>query len=247
MILAIETSTPVCSVALKPNSRSVWEKRMEGRGVHSERLFTFTEELLNRAGAGIADLDAVLFSRGPGSYTGLRIGASAIKGFLYKRNVPFFTFPTLLSFAAGLTLGANPQTIYSVIDARRQHLYLQRLDWDGKKLIQTDKAAVTSINEIEREIMDRLQEDVKFGPIVVGTGWERLSIEQELTKYDPDIVSDKDGTKARVFTFGTERITAKSLIKAWETPSLKESFLAEDPRQFDPDYLEIAQVNNTKL
>src|SRR6056297_488404 len=85
MILSIETSTPVCSVALKATERGVWEKRTEGRGVHSERLFTFTGELLERSGAGISDLDAILFSGGPGSYTGLRIGASAIKGFLWER------------------------------------------------------------------------------------------------------------------------------------------------------------------
>jgi tRNA threonylcarbamoyl adenosine modification protein YeaZ len=126
MILAIETSTPVCSVALSSTGRRAWEKRIEGRGVHSERLFTFTDELLKRAGVEMSELDAILFSRGPGSYTGLRIGASAIKGFLYGRDVPLYTFPTLFSFAAGLELTSKPCEIFSVIDARRSHLYIQK-------------------------------------------------------------------------------------------------------------------------
>lgn len=251
MILAIETATPICSVALQSNARTVWEKRIEGRGVHSERLFTFTRELLERAGVGIADLDAVLFSRGPGSYTGLRIGASAIKGLLYQRDVPFYTFSTLLSFAAGLDLGRLPHTVYSVIDARRQHLYLQRLGWDGTNLTQKGNAAVTPIDDIEQEIDDQLLHDETFRPVFVGTGWERLSLEQNFVfnenRKEKVDGSSGHGKEQRIQAFGTESITATSLIKAWQDNHLKHHFREEDPQQFDPDYLEIAQINNTSL
>jgi|AntRauTorckE6833_2_1112554.scaffolds.fasta_scaffold45225_2 tRNA threonylcarbamoyl adenosine modification protein YeaZ len=220
MILAIETSTPVCSVALQATAPGAWEKRIEGRGVHSERLFTFTDELLDRAGVGVADLDAILFSRGPGSYTGLRIGASAIKGLLFGRKIPLFTFPTLFSFAAGLQLDSRPRNIFSVIDARRTHLYVQRFDWSGSELKRSGDASVKELTAIK----DELTRD----SVIVGTGWNRLNLDQE----------------SKIKTYGTETISATNLISAWENSDLKPHFRKEDPKSFDPDYLEIAQINN---
>lgn len=221
MILAIETSTPVCSVALKASARGVWEKRIEGRGVHSERLFTFTDELLDRAGASIADLDAILFSRGPGSYTGLRIGASAIKGFLYGREIPLFTFPTLFSFAAGLQLDSRPRSIFSVIDARRTHLYVQRFEWNGSNLTRKGDASVEELSVIKEELTDE--------SVIVGTGWHRLDLKED----------------SKIKTYGIEAVSATNLITAWENSDLKSHFKNEDPQAFDPDYLEIAQINNS--
>ncbi len=221
MILAIETSTPVCSVALQTDSRRTWEKRIEGRGVHSERLFTFTEELLDRASIKIENLDAILFSGGPGSYTGLRIGASAIKGFLYGRDVPFYTCPTLLSFAAGLQLDSTPKQIFSLIDARRTHLYVQQLKWDGVNLTIKSQPAVEELSAIEEKLTSNT--------ILVGTGWNRLNLE----KWD------------QIQAFGTEAVSAKNLITAWNHPKLKDYFIKEDPQTYEPDYLELAQVNNS--
>jgi tRNA threonylcarbamoyl adenosine modification protein YeaZ len=223
MILAIETSTPVCSVSLQATARGAWEKRIEGRGVHSERLFTFTDELLDRAGIGVAELDAILFSRGPGSYTGLRIGASAIKGLLFRRNIPLYTFPTLFSFAAGLQLDNRPRDVFSVIDARRTHLYVQKFEWSGSKLTRKGEASVKEITAIE--------DDLTPNSVIVGTGWDRLNL-------DPD---------SEIQTYGTEAISASSLISSWKNSDLKPYFKREDPKLFDPDYLEIAQVNNSSV
>lgn len=221
MILAIETSTPVCSVALLASARGAWEKRIEGRGVHSERLFTYTDELLDRAGIGVFDLDAVLFSRGPGSYTGLRIGASAIKGFLYGRDVPLYTFPTLFSFAAGLKLDSKPRDIFAVIDARRTHLYVQRFSWNGSKLKVKGEASVKELSSIKEELTEE--------SVIVGTGWHRLELEQD----------------SKIETYGTEAVSATNLITAWQDESLKTHFKKEDPKLFGPDYLELAQLNNS--
>src|SRR6056297_4255606 len=105
-LLAIETSTAVCSVSLQTGDGRVKEKRIEGRGVHSEYTVLFIDELLDRTGLQVDDLDSVLFSNGPGSYTGVRIGASVIKGLLFGKNVPLFTYPTWISFA-GTVLQLN--------------------------------------------------------------------------------------------------------------------------------------------
>lgn len=221
MILAIETATPVCSVALRAGSRRVWEKRIEGRGVHSERLFTFTRELMERGAVSIAELDAILFSRGPGSYTGLRIGASAIKGFLYGHDVPLFSFPTLHAFAAGLQLDDQPRRIFSVIDARRTHLYVQRFSWNGSTLISEGNASVEEISAIKDDLTEE--------SVIVGTGWQRLELGQD----------------SKILTYGREAVSAKNLISAWQNVDLKSHFKKEDPKLFDPDYLELAQLNNS--
>lgn len=223
MILAIETSTPVCSVALQHRGSKVWEKRIEGRGVHSEKLFTFTEELLGRAFIKIKDLDAVLFSRGPGSYTGLRIGASAIKGMLYQRDVPFYTLPTLLSFTTGITSTRKFYDIFSVIDARRSHLYFQELRFEDGNIRVVSQPKVEEISAIEK----MLNKDT----IITGTGWERLNLEEH----------------ERENRFGTEAISAGNLIKAWNSSNLKKYFDHADPQTFEPDYLELAQINNSKI
>src|SRR5690625_6445583 len=77
MIIAIETATSVCSVAAGKNGKTILEKRVEGKGVHSTYTFSFLKEILERYQYRVEDLEAILFSNGPGSYTGLRIGASA--------------------------------------------------------------------------------------------------------------------------------------------------------------------------
>lgn len=222
MILAIETSTPVCSVALQTGAGRTFEKRIEGHGTHSERTFLFIRELFERTGTSVSDLQALLFSNGPGSYTGLRIGASAVKGLLFDTNVPFYTFPTLLSFAAGVPMPEKPARIFSVIDARRNHLYLQQCGWDGSRLTGESDPEVKSLEEIEKELTD--------GDIVAGTGWDRLSY------------SDK-----KIKTYGTEIISAKNLVDAWGQQELKVHFKKEDPALFEPEYLNMAQVNNSSV
>lgn len=220
VLLALETSTPVCSVALRTSNGRMTEKRIEGRGVHSEKTFLFIQELLERAGLKVSDLDAVLFSNGPGSYTGLRIGAAAIKGLLYGRDVPLYTFPTLLSFSVPLVLGGDHDTVFAVIDARREHLYAQQIGDSGSTI---SEASVMELSELEGK--------VKNGNAVVGTGWDRLTL------------SDKKDVRF----VGTEGISAVSLITAFGDETFQKQFKKADIETFEPDYLNMAQVNNSSI
>lgn len=222
MILAIETSTPVCSVALGKGRRSIIEKRMEGRSVHSERTFEFIKELLDRHSLKVSDLDAVLFSNGPGSYTGLRIGASAIKGLLFQKNIPLYTLPTLLSFAIPL-LKENYPAIHAVIDARREHLYYQKVKRSLDEDVDVSEAKVIEIA--------KLQEQIKKGDAVAGTGWERL------------VVENRD----EITWHGTEAISAKNLVWGWNHPELNKWFEQADVESFEPEYLTLSQVNNADV
>jgi len=105
-LLAIESSTSLCSVALTDNA-VLRERSVNAVGLHSSVLFAQIQELLAESELSLSALDAVLISAGPGSYTGLRIAASAVKGLLFQRDIPLFAVNTLASFAASLDLSAD--------------------------------------------------------------------------------------------------------------------------------------------
>lgn len=220
MILAIETSTPVCSVAIAKDKENITEKRKVGKGVHSEYTFMFIHELLDLYHIDVSDLEAVLFSNGPGSYTGLRIGASGIKGLLFDQNVSLYTLPTLLSVAVPF-LEAEYKTIHSVIDARRQHLYYQKIIKKNENVLEVSSPEIKQITDLERELND--------DEMLAGTGWERMN--REL----------RNGVNCA----GEEAISAKNLLLAWYHILVKPYFKKTDVERFEPDYLTMSQLNNT--
>ncbi len=221
-LLAIETSTAVCSIALQTGDGRVKEKRIEGRGVHSEYTVLFIEELLDRAGLQVDDLDAVLFSNGPGSYTGLRIGASVIKGLLFGKSVPLYTYPTLISFAGQQLQRDASITVHAVIDARRNHLYYQQIKKNEENLVISDPA-VLELEQIENKISG--------ADIVIGTGWNRLNF--------PD--------KETVRRIGLEGVSAVNLIWSWNYEGLKVHYEEAEVELFEPEYLTMSQINNSPI
>lgn len=129
-ILSIETSTVVCSVAIHNNGQLIDFIEISEPNAHSSKLTVLIEELLNKNSIMVADLSAIAISQGPGSYTGLRIGASVAKGFCYACNIPLIAIDTL----EALTLHAQKNLIeeginisnslfYPMIDARRMEVY----------------------------------------------------------------------------------------------------------------------------
>lgn len=99
MILAIETATDVCGVALVHRGMCIAQRVVGGKNIHSERLMVLVDEVLREACVEMSALDAVAVSIGPGSFTGLRIGLSAAKGLAYARSLPLVPVPTLDALA----------------------------------------------------------------------------------------------------------------------------------------------------
>jgi tRNA threonylcarbamoyladenosine biosynthesis protein TsaB len=131
LILHIETSTKVCSVALSKNGSSVdFITEFSEDFVHSERLNILISELLNRAHVSFSDLSAVSVSSGPGSYTGLRIGVSTAKGLCYALSIPLIAVDSLSSLAYLVKKEVdNQQSLtLSMIDARRMEAYTALFD-----------------------------------------------------------------------------------------------------------------------
>ncbi|MFW0717938.1 tRNA (adenosine(37)-N6)-threonylcarbamoyltransferase complex dimerization subunit type 1 TsaB [Pedobacter sp. N23S346] len=124
-ILQIETATQVCSVALSIDGKTVIVKEESGQNIHASNVTLFIDEVVKAAGLTYQDIDAVAVSKGPGSYTGLRIGVSTAKGLCYALEKPLIAIETLEMMAAGFLI-ENPEyngLICPMIDARRMEVY----------------------------------------------------------------------------------------------------------------------------
>ncbi|MGB0185713.1 MAG: tRNA (adenosine(37)-N6)-threonylcarbamoyltransferase complex dimerization subunit type 1 TsaB [Flavobacteriaceae bacterium] len=121
-ILNIETSTTNCSVALSVNGEHIVLKEDNSSNYsHAERLHVYIDEVLTSAQISRDELHAVAVSKGPGSYTGLRIGVSAAKGLCYALDIPLISVPTLEILAHKVELQKG--CIVAMLDARRMEVY----------------------------------------------------------------------------------------------------------------------------
>lgn len=138
VILHLETSTKICSVAVSRNGvLCAHEDRTADGYIHGEALTLMIQELLRQTNFKLQDLTAISYSSGPGSYTGLRIGLSTAKGLCFALQIPLLAIPThqiLFQIAKenGLTAGAQ---IFALLDARRTEVYLQTFDAQGNSIL----------------------------------------------------------------------------------------------------------------
>ena len=141
-ILNIETSTTNCSVSLSENGRLIGLKEDNSlQYSHAERLHVYIDELLQTAKVSKTQIAAVGISKGPGSYTGLRIGVSAAKGLCYALKIPLISILTLEALAHQVV---NPQgPIVSMLDARRLEVYSAIYDASYNETRQTEAEVIT--------------------------------------------------------------------------------------------------------
>ena len=141
-ILNIETSTKNCSVSISKNGKLIAIKELNnGNYSHAEVLHPFIKEVLQTTNISISDINAVAVSKGPGSYTGLRIGISAAKGLCFAQNISLISVDTLTSLAHSISVDNG--AILPMLDARRMEVYASIFDINYKK-----------IREIRAEIID---------------------------------------------------------------------------------------------
>lgn len=125
IILGIETSTKICSVAISDGEKLLALEEEGGDYSHSEKLTVFIQKVLAKTKLKLKDIDAVAVSKGPGSYTGLRIGVSVAKGLCYALGKPLIAVDTLQAMAKNVaSLNIQSNVLYSpMIDARRMEVY----------------------------------------------------------------------------------------------------------------------------
>jgi len=148
LILNIETSTQVCSVCISNDKHVLSLKESNDQKSHAKLLTFFIDQVLKESKHTFNDLDAVAVSKGPGSYTGLRIGVSTAKGICYAKDLPLIAVNTLESMANGV-ISENEfkkeenAILVPMIDARRMEVYSAFFNIKGEML-----------REVKAEIID---------------------------------------------------------------------------------------------
>ncbi len=213
-VLAIETATPACSVALRLADGTIHERTAEGKGVHSELTFVFINELLALEKMEVADLGAVVVSAGPGSYTGLRVASSAVKGLLFQTDVPLYACNTLAGIAMGVLEAVHGgrllgQEVSSDHTASHTHAVPTGLATEKPALATGCEAVIDARrnhlyhqswsfrgdmvvpeSEVAVRELGEVLEHRKTGFIIAGTGLERLRKEPGDFLESPEMMPD---------------------------------------------------------
>ncbi len=151
IILNIETATKNCSVSIsKENEIIALRELNEGRFSHAEKLHSFILETVREAGVAMQDLNAIAISKGPGSYTGLRIGVSAAKGLCYALDKPLISVSTLESMAHAVSLKKG-ELVVPMLDARRMEVYSAVFDAHYKQ-VRSIQAEIIDDNSFSEEL-----------------------------------------------------------------------------------------------
>ncbi|MDZ7739324.1 MAG: tRNA (adenosine(37)-N6)-threonylcarbamoyltransferase complex dimerization subunit type 1 TsaB [Bacteroidales bacterium] len=150
MILCIETATSVCSVSLCHKGELLEIRESSEEKSHASLLTVFIEDILKKTGLQASELDAVAVSKGPGSYTGLRIGVSAAKGIAYAAELPLIAIPTTAIMYYGARTDKEYDYFCPMIDARRMEVYTAVYDNKGSTVIPISAHILTdnSFSEI---------------------------------------------------------------------------------------------------
>ena len=226
-ILNIETSTNVCSVALSQDGVCLYEDvNMEGPS-HAQVLAGYVKNAVSFADSHAIPIDASAISKGPGSYTGLRIGVSEAKGVAYGRDAKLLSVPTLKLLTVPILLGheelPEDALLCPMIDARRMEVYCALYDRALNEVVQTQALVIDS---------DSFKEYLDKQPIYfMGNGADKCveTIQHPNAHFIKNIVP-----------------RAKNMIPLAEMAMAKEQI--EDVAYFEPFYLkEFVATKSKKL
>lgn len=137
-LICIDTSTSVCSVCSGYEGGILHLSEIDRKNSHTETITLQIQECLQKAGWLFSDLDAIVVSDGPGSYTGLRVGTSAAKAIAYAMDIHLIGIPTLMALAEGVRKQCTKEDlIMPMIDARRMEVYTALYDFQLNKIRDT--------------------------------------------------------------------------------------------------------------
>lgn len=156
LLLALETSSPVCSVALYQDAQLLGLSELRIEKSHSSHITVLIEQLLANTGHRREELSAIVISGGPGSYTGLRIGGATAKGLCYSLDIPLVEVSTLHGMAREvISYSAAPEKyLYCpMLDARRMEVFTCLLDHELREILPIEPLILK-----EDSLADRLKE-----------------------------------------------------------------------------------------
>jgi tRNA threonylcarbamoyladenosine biosynthesis protein TsaB len=166
-ILSIETSSAVCSVAVHENGYLIGCNEVVVSNSHSEVLTCLIESLLQNLGLRLSQLDAICVGKGPGSYTGLRIGASTAKGLCYSLDLPLIAIDTLAGIASPVisVIEDSSALFCPMLDARRMEVYCAIYRYDGSIVEDTNPMIFEegALSEYEKSVLYFFGDGAKKG------------------------------------------------------------------------------------
>ena len=220
LILSIETGTDICSVALANDGELMALRESDEGRDHAKKVALFVDELLRETGVQPSDLDAIAVGKGPGSYTGLRIGVSFAKGMCYALDIPLIAIGSLDAltevaredYDAGILDIEEEEwakaKLCPLVDARRMEVYAEVFDNEGKALTDVVAEVVTE---------DSFKEWRKDKFVIFGNGAKKCT----------ELLSDA--------IFVDIAPSARGIVRLAEESFKAEKF--EDLAYFEPFYL----------
>lgn len=216
LILNIETSTKVCSVALHQQGKVLAIQELYTEKSHSAMLTVMISSILQQSERTLSDLDAVSVAGGPGSYTGLRIGVSTAKGICFSKDLPLITFNTLDTMAEYVhsQMPNSPYYYLPMIDARRMEVYTKVfnqelsevksthpliidtdsfLEWSNQQLILfgdgADKLADLFSTSTNITILKNIRPSAQFGNQLINQKYLNKEF-SDLAYFEPEYIKE---------------------------------------------------------
>ena len=227
LLLAFETSAKAASVALFDGEKLLGESYQNTGLTHSQTLMVMAQDLLKQCGFAPADIHATAVAAGPGSFTGVRIGVAAAKGFAWGSQIPCYGVSTLESMALGL--GAFSGTVCPVMDARRSQVYNALFTAENGLLTREKEDRAIALAELAQELKMAKQ------PIfLVGDGSELTY--RTLKEEVPGLVLPAEG-RMHQRAVGVGLAALKAIARGE----------SGDPEALRPNYLRLSQAEREKM
>lgn len=157
LILALDSSATTATVSLLENGAPIASSHIYDKLTHSEKILPMIDSLLTFVQKSIDDVDLISVSSGPGSFTGVRIGVSCVKGLAYSRNIPISPVSTLEALAYNLRLfepcNGDEVIVCPCMDARRNELYNALFTYDGNEFRRITDDRAISCEALEEELL----------------------------------------------------------------------------------------------
>ncbi len=186
IILHIETSTDICSVALSAGGELLAINEVKNSLKHSEIITEQIKDIFIDAGISVSKLSAVSLSEGPGSYTSLRVGLSAAKAMCFAYDIPLISVNTLTSLAFSSEY-INKTFVCSMIDARRNEVYASLFDVEGKPVFENEAIILD-----EKSFGNYLSKGIKIAFNGNGAHKTKSLITSEFALFEDNICSSKN-------------------------------------------------------
>lgn len=167
-ILAIDTATEACSVALLHNGQRYSLDELSPR-THTQRILPMIDELLVKTGISLKQVEALAFGRGPGSFTGVRVGVGVAQGLAMGANLPVIPVSNLLAMAESAYERIGATSVIALIDARMNEVYFAQYE----RIEQRWQEIVAEQVCLPQHAINQMQ--LKENTAVVGTGWAAYS------------------------------------------------------------------------